>query len=327
MKLLAIRPSPQASKSLVMSKAAVPFMFRQAQLERHLYFGEFNEHTPLRPAAPELQILPDLAPPFSGMAQGRSHVYHRPHRRPDDLSARAGLRPRQPVAADGRHFLHGVPRRRNDLLQHDEQRQFRIAVFRFRAHARAAHLGGDHEHAGDAGRHRAVGNFMGSKQKSDVRHGSTRGGRAARADTFAVVAVADPAGVAGRSVLRRARPDHDRAGTRLRFFHVLLHAGDHTHDVIMRRVFSSRAIAAAVAERLGCTAADACDRHRTAIDERRGAAKFGAACRGVAGLCVVRILCVAGVVPAQVVEISVALGGMSITSFGCYKSTTTLLFQ
>jgi uncharacterized protein (DUF983 family) len=138
MKLLAIRLSPQAGKSLVMSKAAVPFMFRQAQFERHLYFGEFNEHTPLRPAAPELQILPDLAPPFSGMAQGRSHVYHRPHRRPDDLPARAGLRTRQPAAGDGRHFLHGVPRRRNDLLQHDEQRQFRIAVFRFRAHARAA---------------------------------------------------------------------------------------------------------------------------------------------------------------------------------------------
>jgi hypothetical protein len=128
-------------------------------------------------------------------------------------------------------------------------------------------------------------------------------------------------------VLRRARPDHDRAGTRLRFFHVLLHAGDHTHDVIMRRVFSGHAIAAAVAKHLGDVATDPCNRHRAAFDERRGAARFVAACRGAAGLCVVRFLCVAGVVPAQVVEISVALGGMSITSFGCYKSTTTLLFQ
>ena len=39
----------------------------------------------------------------------------------------------------------------NGVLQHHEQRQFRGVVFRFRAHARAAHLGCDSQYAGHAG--------------------------------------------------------------------------------------------------------------------------------------------------------------------------------
>jgi lipooligosaccharide transport system permease protein len=63
-----------------------------------------------------------MAASLFGLEKNGGHLYPRSSGRPADLYVRAGIGSRQPVAANGRHFLSGVPRCWHSVLQHHEQR-------------------------------------------------------------------------------------------------------------------------------------------------------------------------------------------------------------
>jgi hypothetical protein len=70
------------------------------------------------------------------------------------------------------------------------------------------------------------------------RRGHPRGDRRLRLRRLAAGPGGDPGDLPHRPVLRRPRPDHDRAGAELRLLHVLLHPRHHPDDPALRRVLS-----------------------------------------------------------------------------------------
>lgn len=144
---------------------------------------------------------------------------------------------------------------------------------------------------------------MGGQQERAVWAGCAGGDLGDGLDAFDVVVMADSAVAVGRTLLRRARFNHDCARTQLQLFHVLLHAGHHAHDVFIGRIFSGDTIAAAAASDIFCAAAVTCRGHRQTFNEWVSAARSDFAPDGHAGLYRIRILCVAGFVPAAVVSV------------------------
>src|SRR6476661_9873651 len=95
--------------------------------------------THVSPTANQPALHSRLAAESAGVAQARDSVHARQSGRPHALHAGVGLWTWRDASAGRRHVLHYIPRSGHGVLEHDDERDVRIDVFEFFAHARAAH--------------------------------------------------------------------------------------------------------------------------------------------------------------------------------------------